>query len=66
MGAPGDAGNLSLLRARGVTIIAPTTGALATRNEWGTGRLADVADLVAAFEAVGPRGRRARGTACAS
>jgi phosphopantothenoylcysteine decarboxylase/phosphopantothenate--cysteine ligase len=49
---PATQANLSLLRARGVTIIAPTTGALATKNEWGTGRLADVADLVAAFEAV--------------
>jgi phosphopantothenoylcysteine decarboxylase / phosphopantothenate---cysteine ligase len=44
--------NLELLHARGVTVIAPTTGALATKHEWGTGRLADVADLVAAFEAV--------------
>jgi phosphopantothenoylcysteine decarboxylase / phosphopantothenate---cysteine ligase len=44
--------NLELLRARGVTVIAPTTGALATKHEWGTGRLADVEGLVAAFEAV--------------
>src|ERR1700750_443994 len=44
--------NLELLRARGVTVIAPTAGALATKDEWGMGRLADVADLVAAFEAV--------------
>jgi phosphopantothenoylcysteine decarboxylase / phosphopantothenate---cysteine ligase len=49
---PATQANLELLRARGVTIIAPTTGALATKHEWGTGRLADVADLVAAFEAV--------------
>jgi phosphopantothenoylcysteine decarboxylase / phosphopantothenate---cysteine ligase len=49
---PATQSNLSLLQARGVTIVEPTTGALATRNEWGTGRLADVADLVAAFEAV--------------
>lgn len=44
--------NLKLLRERGVTIIEPTTGALATKHEWGTGRLADVDELVAAFEAV--------------
>jgi phosphopantothenoylcysteine decarboxylase/phosphopantothenate--cysteine ligase len=49
---PATQSNVSSLKARGVTIVAPTTGALATRNEWGTGRLADVADLVAAFEAV--------------
>ncbi|WP_051223253.1 bifunctional phosphopantothenoylcysteine decarboxylase/phosphopantothenate--cysteine ligase CoaBC [Conexibacter woesei] len=55
---PATQSNLSLLQARGVTIVAPTTGALATRNEWGTGRLADVADLVAAFEAVVPAGAR--------
>lgn len=55
---PATQSNLSLLKARGVTIVAPTTGALATRNEWGTGRLADVADLVAAFEAVVPAGAR--------
>src|ERR1700712_598851 len=44
--------NLALLRDRGVIVIEPGTGALATKHEWGTGRLADVADLVAAFEAV--------------
>ena len=55
---PATQANLELLRARGVAIIAPTTGALATKHEWGTGRLADVADLVAAFEAVVPAGER--------
>jgi phosphopantothenoylcysteine decarboxylase/phosphopantothenate--cysteine ligase len=49
---PATQANLALLRERGVTIVPPTTGALATKHEWGTGRLADVADLVAAFEAV--------------
>jgi phosphopantothenoylcysteine decarboxylase/phosphopantothenate--cysteine ligase len=49
---PATQANLDLLRARGVTVIEPTTGALATKHEWGTGRLADVADLVAAFEAL--------------
>ncbi|HEY6759859.1 MAG TPA: bifunctional phosphopantothenoylcysteine decarboxylase/phosphopantothenate--cysteine ligase CoaBC [Baekduia sp.] len=50
--------NLTVLRERGVTVIEPTTGALATKHEWGTGRLADVEDLVAAFEAVVPAGAR--------
>lgn len=55
---PATQANLALLRERGVTVIDPTTGALATKHEWGTGRLADVADLVAAFEAVVPAGAR--------
>ena len=55
---PATQANLSLLRERGVVVIEPTTGALATKHEWGTGRLADVADLVAAFEAVVPAGAR--------
>jgi phosphopantothenoylcysteine decarboxylase/phosphopantothenate--cysteine ligase len=55
---PATQANLALLRERGVTIIEPGTGALATKHEWGTGRLADVADLVAAFEAVVPAGAR--------
>jgi phosphopantothenoylcysteine decarboxylase/phosphopantothenate--cysteine ligase len=49
---PATRANVALLRERGVTVIEPATGALATKHEWGTGRLADVADLVAAFEAV--------------
>jgi phosphopantothenoylcysteine decarboxylase/phosphopantothenate--cysteine ligase len=55
---PATQANLALLRERGVTVIEPTVGALATKHEWGTGRLADVADLVAAFEAVVPAGAR--------
>jgi phosphopantothenoylcysteine decarboxylase/phosphopantothenate--cysteine ligase len=55
---PATKANVELLRARGVTVIEPTTGALATKHEWGTGRLADVEDLVAAFEAVVPAGAR--------
>src|SRR5690242_9551226 len=38
---PATKANVELLRARGVTVIEPTTGALATKHEWGTGRLAD-------------------------
>jgi phosphopantothenoylcysteine decarboxylase/phosphopantothenate--cysteine ligase len=56
---PATQANLALLRERGVIVIAPTTGALATKHEWGTGRLADVADLVAAVEAAAvPAGAR--------
>jgi phosphopantothenoylcysteine decarboxylase/phosphopantothenate--cysteine ligase len=49
---PATQANLALLRSRGVTVIDPTTGSLATKHEWGTGRLAEPADLLAAVEAV--------------
>jgi phosphopantothenoylcysteine decarboxylase/phosphopantothenate--cysteine ligase len=55
---PATQANLALLRDRGVTVIDPGTGALATKHEWGTGRLAEPAELVAAFEAVVPTGAR--------
>ncbi|MGD0196427.1 MAG: bifunctional phosphopantothenoylcysteine decarboxylase/phosphopantothenate--cysteine ligase CoaBC [Solirubrobacteraceae bacterium] len=45
------AANIALLRERGVTIIAPGTGRLATPGEHGVGRLAEPAELVAACEA---------------
>jgi phosphopantothenoylcysteine decarboxylase/phosphopantothenate--cysteine ligase len=43
--------NLALLRERGITIIDPGMGALATKYEWGVGRLAEPADLLEAVEA---------------
>jgi phosphopantothenoylcysteine decarboxylase/phosphopantothenate--cysteine ligase len=49
---PATQANLALLAARGVTVIDPGTGALATKHEWGTGRLAEPAELLAAVEAV--------------
>jgi phosphopantothenoylcysteine decarboxylase/phosphopantothenate--cysteine ligase len=55
---PATQANLALLRDRGVTVIDPGTGALATKHEWGTGRLAEPADLVVAFEALVPTGAR--------
>jgi phosphopantothenoylcysteine decarboxylase/phosphopantothenate--cysteine ligase len=42
--------NLETLRARGVTIVPPGTGALASRGEWGVGRLAEPADILAAVQ----------------
>src|SRR3954451_21482767 len=39
--------NLDTLRARGVIVIPPGTGALASRGEWGVGRLAEPAELLA-------------------
>jgi phosphopantothenoylcysteine decarboxylase/phosphopantothenate--cysteine ligase len=48
--------NLALLRERGVTVVDPGTGALGSRHEWGIGRLAEPAQLLAAVEAVVPAG----------
>src|SRR3954462_13222461 len=53
--------NLALLRERGVTVLDPGTGALGSRHEWGIGRLAEPAQLLAAVEAVVPAGGRPRG-----
>jgi phosphopantothenoylcysteine decarboxylase/phosphopantothenate--cysteine ligase len=50
--------NLATLRERGVTVIDPGTGALGSKHEWGIGRLAEPADLLAAVEAVIPAGTR--------
>jgi phosphopantothenoylcysteine decarboxylase/phosphopantothenate--cysteine ligase len=43
--------NLQLLRERGVEVLDPGTGRLATAGEWGTGRLPEPAELLAAVEA---------------
>src|SRR3954466_3834053 len=48
--------NLALLRERGVTVLDPGVGALGSKGEWGVGRLAEPADLLAAVEAVVPSG----------
>jgi phosphopantothenoylcysteine decarboxylase/phosphopantothenate--cysteine ligase len=50
--------NLATLRERGVTVIDPGVGALGSKQEWGIGRLAEPADLLAAVEAVIPAGVR--------
>src|SRR6478672_11607286 len=50
--------NLATLRARGVTVLDPGVGALGSKHEWGVGRLAEPADLLAAVEAVVPAGSR--------
>jgi phosphopantothenoylcysteine decarboxylase/phosphopantothenate--cysteine ligase len=50
--------NLALLRERGVIVVDPGTGALGSRHEWGIGRLAEPAHLLAAVEAVVPAGGR--------
>jgi phosphopantothenoylcysteine decarboxylase/phosphopantothenate--cysteine ligase len=55
---PATQANLATLRDRGVTIVDPGTGALGSKHEWGVGRLAEPADLLAAVEALIPTGTR--------
>ncbi len=50
--------NVATLRERGATVIDPGVGALGSRNEWGAGRLAEPAELLAAVEALVPAGSR--------
>jgi phosphopantothenoylcysteine decarboxylase/phosphopantothenate--cysteine ligase len=49
---PATQANLAALRARGVVVVDPGEGALASKHEWGAGRLAEPPDLLAAVEAV--------------
>jgi phosphopantothenoylcysteine decarboxylase / phosphopantothenate---cysteine ligase len=44
--------NLQTLERRGARIVQPATGALASKGEWGTGRLAEPAEILAAVEEV--------------
>src|SRR3954470_1261450 len=55
---PATQANLATLRERGVTVVEPGTGALATKHEWGGGRLAEADRLLAAVEALMPLGTR--------
>ncbi|MGC1853211.1 MAG: bifunctional phosphopantothenoylcysteine decarboxylase/phosphopantothenate--cysteine ligase CoaBC [Solirubrobacterales bacterium] len=50
--------NLATLRERGVEVIEPGEGRLASRGEYGKGRLPDPAELLARIEAVLPAGER--------
>jgi phosphopantothenoylcysteine decarboxylase/phosphopantothenate--cysteine ligase len=45
--------NVRLLRERGAVIVPPATGPLASKGEYGEGRLAEPADVLAAIEAAG-------------
>ncbi len=49
---PATQANVETLRLRGATIVVPGTGRLASRGEWGPGRLAEPAEVLARFEAV--------------
>ena len=48
---PATQANLELLRSRGARIVEPGTGRLASRGEWGVGRLAEPPEILAAVEA---------------
>jgi phosphopantothenoylcysteine decarboxylase/phosphopantothenate--cysteine ligase len=59
---PATRANLDLLRSRGVEVIDPDTGPLASRGEYGKGRLPDPERLLAAVErAIAGRGRDLEG-----
>jgi phosphopantothenoylcysteine decarboxylase / phosphopantothenate---cysteine ligase len=47
---PATVANVATLRARGARIVEPGTGALASKGEWGTGRLAEPAEILATVE----------------
>jgi phosphopantothenoylcysteine decarboxylase/phosphopantothenate--cysteine ligase len=49
---PATRANLERLRARGATVVEPETGRLASAGEWGVGRLAEPATIMAALEGV--------------
>jgi phosphopantothenoylcysteine decarboxylase / phosphopantothenate---cysteine ligase len=53
---PATQANLGMLRERGATVLEPGVGRLASAGEWGAGRLPEPADLLAAVEALAPRG----------
>jgi phosphopantothenoylcysteine decarboxylase/phosphopantothenate--cysteine ligase len=55
---PATQANLATLRERGVAVIEPEEGALASRGEHGKGRLPDPAGLLARVEAELPTGER--------
>lgn len=51
-GHPATRANVETLRMRGATVVEPETGPLASKGEWGAGRLADPATILARVEAV--------------
>ncbi|MEA2399551.1 MAG: phosphopantothenoylcysteine decarboxylase / phosphopantothenate---cysteine ligase, partial [Thermoleophilaceae bacterium] len=47
---PATRANVEALQRRGAVVVPPATGDLASRGEWGTGRLAEPAEILAAIE----------------
>ncbi len=62
---PATRANVQTLRERGVRIVEPGVGRLASKGEHGVGRLAEPAELLAACEAALLEGRASVGQACA-
>ena len=48
---PATQANVATLRLRGATIVPPAEGALASKGEWGEGRLAEPPEILASIEA---------------
>jgi phosphopantothenoylcysteine decarboxylase/phosphopantothenate--cysteine ligase len=49
---PATQANLALLRSRGATVVDPDSGRLASRGEWGVGRLAEPARILETVESL--------------
>jgi phosphopantothenoylcysteine decarboxylase/phosphopantothenate--cysteine ligase len=49
---PATQGNLELLRSRGARVVDPGTGRLASKGEWGVGRLAEPPEILGVVEEV--------------
>lgn len=58
---PATRANLETLRLRGAVVVGPTAGRLASKGEWGEGRLADPATILAELERVIRTGSAAGG-----
>jgi phosphopantothenoylcysteine decarboxylase / phosphopantothenate---cysteine ligase len=54
---PATRANLELLRSRGARIVDPGTGRLASKGEWGVGRLAEPAEILGVILEVLPGGQ---------
>jgi len=54
---PATGANVATLRSRGVTVVEPGAGRLASKGEWGAGRLPEPPSLLAAIEALLASGR---------
>ena len=62
---PATQANLETLRARGVTVLEPGAGALASKGEWGAGRLPEPRRAARGRRGARPGGRARSWTGCA-
>jgi phosphopantothenoylcysteine decarboxylase / phosphopantothenate---cysteine ligase len=54
---PATQANLELLRSRGARVVEPGTGRLASKGEWGVGRLAEPAEILGVVDEILSRGQ---------